>query len=199
MLFLTTVRKLNPCKSHSFSLMSYQPALLPEDICTFPPLPHCRRIKLFLSAVSWLILFSQCSSFLGRGVSQIYSFHYLRLKLLMRFILAAGGWGKALLSLNSQAAGIPCRRHWTRLQPHTPTTNAHFLLSWVTNRDKNLGLFLCTPDPGWTGIPLRASRICSFAHRDRCSCSSHPFTAADEEGVAGFGAMGCPSWATLSR
>lgn len=36
-LLLTTVRKLNSCKSHSFSLMSYKPALLPEDIRTFPP------------------------------------------------------------------------------------------------------------------------------------------------------------------
>lgn len=89
-----TVGKLKSFKSHSFSLRSYKPALLPEDICSFPLLPHCRRIKLFLSAVSWLILFSHCSSFSGRGVSKIYSFHYLRLKLLMSLCWLQGAEGR---------------------------------------------------------------------------------------------------------
>lgn len=89
--FVATVGKIKCFESHFCSLLSYKPALLPADICSFPLLPHCRRIKLFLSAVSRFILFSQCSSFLDRGLLQIYSFHYLRVKLLMRFMLAAGG------------------------------------------------------------------------------------------------------------
>lgn len=154
--FLATVGKLNSFKSHFYSLLSCKPALLPEDCCSFPLLPPCRRIKLFLSAVSRFILFSQCSSFLGRGVLQIYSFHYLRLKLLMRFMLAAGCWGKAPLYLHSWAARTIWRRHWTWLQTCAHTINDYFICSiWVflssfTNHYETFGFFLraAHPDPG---------------------------------------------------
>lgn len=140
-------------------------------------LPHCRRIKLFLSAVSWLILFGQCSSFSGRGVSQIYSFHYPRLQLLMMFMLAAGGWGKALLCLNSQAPRIPCTRHWTCLQPHTLHK---CLFHWLSVNNSLLIRKLWWKTQGFSSAhltqaklvfsmrcmyPKGASRICSFPHR----------------------------------